>query len=381
MTSLRRRRPLEIWPAYVDATASLLMVVVFVLLVAVVGQQFLTLAIGDRDTALARLTAQVNSLSELLSLEESRSAELDAELALRSASLARAESSLIDLTAQLQQREAELAESSATIATQSTELSEQARQMARLSAQIAALETLRDRIRDELAGVLSERDDIQARLSQELQERITRLAEVERLNTQIAEVRRQLAEISRTLDLRTAELDARDLEIRDLGNKLNLALANEAARLQRYRSEFFGRLREALADTPGVEIVGDRFVLPSELLFASGSDELDAGGRRQAATLAAMLDTLMREIPTDIDWILRIDGHTDRRPIHTERFPSNWELSTARAISLARELMRSGVPATRLAPTGFAEFHPLDAGEGDAALARNRRIELKLSSR
>jgi len=164
MTSLRRRRPLEIWPAYVDATASLLMVVVFVLLVAVVGQQFLTLAIGDRDTALTRLTAQVNSLSELLSLEESRSAELDAELALRSASLARAESSLIDLTAQLQQRETELAESNATIATQSTELSEQARQMARLSAQITALEILRDRIRDELAGVLSERDEIQARL-------------------------------------------------------------------------------------------------------------------------------------------------------------------------------------------------------------------------
>ncbi len=154
-----------------------------------------------------------------------------------------------------------------------------------------------------------------------------------------------------------------------------------AQQLKRYRSAFFGRLREALADYPGIRIVGDRFVLPSGLLFASGSDELGDDGRKQVARLAASLKDLAARIPSDLDWVLRIDGHTDARAIHSERFPSNWDLSAARAIRIVRALAAHGIPERRLAATGFAEHHPIDTQETPEAYARNRRIEIKLTSR
>ena len=169
--------------------------------------------------------------------------------------------------------------------------------------------------------------------------------------------------------------------IEDLGQRLNTALASKARQLQRYRSEFFGRLSEALGQYPDIRIEGDRFILPSELLFESGSDQLGAEGRQQVARLARTLNEIAAIIPADIDWILRVDGHTDRRPINSERFQSNWELSAARAISLVRQMAASGVPLARMAAAGFAEYHPVDPAETATAYARNRRIELKLTSR
>ena len=169
--------------------------------------------------------------------------------------------------------------------------------------------------------------------------------------------------------------------IEDLGQRLNTALASKARQLQRYRSEFFGRLREALGQYPDIRIEGDRFILPSELLFESGSDQLGAEGRQQVARLALTLNEIAAIIPADIDWILRVDGHTDRRPINSERFQSNWELSAARAISLVRQMAENDVPLARMAAAGFADYHPVDLATTAAAYARNRRIELKLTSR
>ena len=151
--------------------------------------------------------------------------------------------------------------------------------------------------------------------------------------------------------------------------------------LQRYRSEFFGRLRDALSDYPDIRIEGDRFVLPSELLFESGSDKLGLAGQRQVMKLANTLREVAQIIPEDIDWVLRIDGHTDKRPISNSHFRSNWELSSARAISIVRAMINKGIPARRLAATGFAEYHPVDTADTAKAYARNRRIELKLTSR
>ena len=169
--------------------------------------------------------------------------------------------------------------------------------------------------------------------------------------------------------------------IADLGRRLNLALAGKVEELQRYRSEFFGRLRELLGNRAGIRVVDDRFVFQSEVLFASGSAALEVAGERQMAQLALTLLEIAREIPPDIPWILRVDGHTDSVPIRTTQFPSNWELSTARAISVVRYLTSQGIPPERLAATGFGEFQPIDRRDDEIGFRRNRRIELKLTSR
>jgi chemotaxis protein MotB len=206
-------------------------------------------------------------------------------------------------------------------------------------------------------------------------------AEVALLSQQITNLRRQLEEISRALDVAEAEKSAQEAKIKELGKRLNIALARRVNELERYRSEFFGRLREILGDNPYVRIEGDRFVLQSELLFASGSASLGEEGRRHLAKLAAFLKELSKDIPKDIEWILRIDGHTDRVPIHNERFASNWELSTSRALSVVQFLASQGISESRMAAAGFSQFHPIDAADTPEAYRKNRRIEIKLTSR
>jgi chemotaxis protein MotB len=171
------------------------------------------------------------------------------------------------------------------------------------------------------------------------------------------------------------------VKIANLGQRLNTALASKVQELAGYRSEFFGRLRKVLGNRQGIQIVGDRFVFQSEVLFASGSDELAPAGRLQMAKLGETLKEISAGIPSDINWVLRVDGHTDRIPIKTLQFPSNWELSAARAISVVKFLVSQGIPANRFAATGFGEFQPLDARNDEFAFRRNRRIELKLDQR
>ncbi|MFQ5937006.1 MAG: peptidoglycan -binding protein, partial [Acidiferrobacterales bacterium] len=216
-------------------------------------------------------------------------------------------------------------------------------------------------------------------LAQEQQLSVRAQSRVDLLTQQIAALRDQLSRLTAALDVAEAKVKDQKVEIAELGRRLNLALARKVEELNRYRSEFFGRLREVLGEHPSIRIVGDRFVFQSELLFPSASATLVPEGRRQLGELAKTLKIVTREIPTDIDWILRVDGHTDRRPIRTQRFPSNWELSTARALSVVEYLNSQGIPARRLAATGFGEFHPLDNASTPQAYARNRRIEIKLT--
>ena len=172
-----------------------------------------------------------------------------------------------------------------------------------------------------------------------------------------------------------------DLKIADLGSRLNIALAQRVQELSRYRSDCFGRLREILGNRPDVRIVGDRFVFQSEVLFAPGSADLSDNAKKQLLPVAQALKDISSKIPSDINWVLRVDGHTDKRPITTAQFPSNWELSTARAISVVRFFMDQGIPANRLVAAGFGEYQPIDTGDSEAAYRRNRRIELKLTER
>jgi len=208
-------------------------------------------------------------------------------------------------------------------------------------------------------------------------------ADVDRLNAQVAELRAQLGQISAALGTSEAKGRADQQIIDDLGQRLQVALAEKVAEMARYRSEFFGRLREVLGDRPDVRVVGDRFVFQSEVLFPSGSADLSPEGRATLSAFARTLLEIARDIPPDVSWVLRVDGHTDRVPISSNlsaRFPSNWELSAARALSVVKFLVSRGVPSKRLAATGFGEFQPLDDG-GAASNPRNRRIEMRLTDR
>ena len=194
-------------------------------------------------------------------------------------------------------------------------------------------------------------------------------------------IRQQLADISAALEIAETKAKQQDVQIAELGKKLNTALASKVQELARYRSEFFGRLREILGDREDIQIVGDRFVFRSDVFFDSGSAELGAEGRDQLDVLATTLILLLPDIPPEIDWVLRIDGHTDDRPISSSQFPSNWDLSTARAVAVVKYLATRGIPADRLAAAGFGEFRPIDTSGTEDGRRKNRRIEIKLDQR
>jgi chemotaxis protein MotB len=437
MSRSRVERTSNIWPGFVDALATLLLVITFLLAVFVLAYFFISQALSGRDAALERLNRQVNELAELLSLERQANAELRLNVTQLSASLQRSNEERETLTLRLaplleraEQAEAALADVQRTIETDRETLELSLAEVESLRRDIETLRTVRAQLeadvgrlvaeleqRDQDIGALRDRRaELEAQLADEqertllaqkevearevrLSELLDLYADVERdleaerelsagaqrqvalLNQQIAALREQLTRIEAALQASEAQADEQKVVIADLGRRLNLALASKVEELARYRSEFFGRLREVLGDRPYIRIVGDRFVFQSEVLFDSGSAELNEEGKLQLAVLAETLLRIARQIPPELEWILRVDGHTDKIPIATARYPSNWELSAARALSVAHFFIDQGVPPERLAAAGFGEFQPIDKRNDEIALRRNRRIELKLDQR
>jgi chemotaxis protein MotB len=377
----RRQRPLEAWPGYVDVLSTLLMVIVFVLMVFVVAQMFLSLALSGRDDALAKLNAQVLEIASMLAMEQKSAEDLRDQLAQMSGELAGSTAERDALKDQLTvvigerdaaQRQSALSEEQAKkLAEAYATIDADRARITALVADIAALQSLKDDLAQKLLGADAEKQKItdEARLQMEI------------LNQQTLALRNELARISELLEASEAKAKDQEVQIVDLGNRLNAALASKVEELARYRSEFFGRLREVLGEREDIRIVGDRFVFQSEVLFASGSATIEDAGKAQLDDLATTLILLSMNIPDDLDWVLRIDGHTDRRPIATYQFPSNWELSTARAVAVAKYLISRGLPPQRMVTAGYAEFRPLDEADNDAAYNKNRRIEFKLDQR
>ncbi|MSP83000.1 MAG: peptidoglycan -binding protein [Alphaproteobacteria bacterium] len=351
----------------------------------------LSAAITARETAVEELARARDDLAERA--QEVASTEADLTLKLSEIeSLRRDIAALEDLRRQLESEVTKLA----------VGLEDSKDQLALLTADTASLRDRSKELEARMADAeertmlaqteieqreirLSELVDLLALADRDLKDERTLSAEAQTqvalLNQQIAALREQLAALSEALDLVKVEAEDKDIQIADLGRKLNLALASKVQELERYRSEFFGRLREVLGEHPDVRIEGDRFVFQSEVLFASGSADLGAEGKTQLGAIAATLLEIAATIPTDLHWILRVDGHTDIVPINNLLYPSNWELSTARAISVVRFLISQGVPANRLVAAGFGEFQPMDARDDEIGRRRNRRIELKLDQR
>ena len=327
------------WPGFVDALSTLILAIVFILSVFVVVQFYLSQQVTGKDKALEQLNAKIAQLNELLSLETIGK---------------------LNLTDQLSQ----------------------------MRAGLATAEAERDRVKGLYEGLASSGNSASSRASElskalDSEKNISSraLAQVEVLNQQISALRRQLAALEEALDASEKRDKESQTRITDLGQRLNVALAQRVQELSRYRSEFFGRLRAILGDRPDIRVVGDRFVFQSEVFFDTGQAVLLPEGRAELDKLADALKDLDKKIPSEIGWVLRVDGHTDVRPISSPQFKSNWELSSARAISVVQYLVSLGVPPQRLVAAGFGEFQPLDPANTEEAYKRNRRIELKLTER
>ena len=354
MNSLaRRRRGLDIWPGFVDALTSLILVMVFVLLLFAVGQFVLSQTLVGKNKALADLNAQIAQLAQTLSLAQDAKAKLDTKVNELSASLGQSNTAL----------DAAHAEA------------------AKLSADIAALTELKTQLEQQVAQMAAQLDTSKKDLVAATDLNAKSAAQVELLNRQLAAVQDQLKQITAALEIANKNVKDKDVKIAELGKELNIALANKINQLEKYRSEFFGKLREALGNRPDIQVVGDRFVVPTDILFDTGSAELSPDAQASMAKLAKTLNEVVAEIPSSLDWVLRIDGHTDKRPIHTDQFPSNWELSTARATAIVKQLAVQGIQPRHLSANGFGQFQPLDPKDSEAAYAKNRRIEIQLTNR
>ncbi|MDB5527175.1 MAG: peptidoglycan -binding protein [Devosia sp.] len=333
----RRRIEANYWPGFVDALSSLLLVIIFLLSLFMVTQFFLNTEIQGKDTALSRLNSQIAELTDLLQLERGNADDLNSQIANLQATLATTTAENTDLTGQLAGVGNGLAGKDETIAGLNAELSQAQDMSDEANAQVALL------------------------------------------NQQLAALRTQIGALEQALDASESRDTESRTQIADLGKRLNLALAQRVQDLSRYRSDFFGRLRQILEGRADVRIVGDRFVFQSEVLFDPGQANVQPAGTPDLDALADAILQLETEIPPDINWVLRIDGHTDKRPISNAQFPSNWELSASRAISVAKYLVSKGVSPNRLIAAGFGEFTPLDPGDTEEAYRRNRRIEFKLT--
>jgi chemotaxis protein MotB len=326
------------WPGFVDALSTLVLSIVFLLSVFLVVQFFLSQEVTGKDKALEQLNAKIAQLNDLLSLEKLGKISLSDEVS-------------------------------------------------QLKAGLASTESERDRVKGLYEGLAGAPDatgranELNKALDSEKGVSSRALAQIEVLTQQISALRRQLAALEEALDASEKRDKESQGRIADLGQRLNVALAQRVQELSRYRSEFFGRLRAILGNRPDIRIVGDRFVFQSEVFFDTGQAQLLPEGRAELDKLASALIDLDKQIPSEIAWVLRVDGHTDVRPISSPIFKSNWDLSSARAISVVQYLVSLGVPPQRLVAAGFAEFQPLDTAQTEDAYKRNRRIELKLTER
>jgi len=383
------------WPGFVDALATLLMVIIFVLLVFVLIQVNLAYRVAGQDATMNDMRAQIVSLGDLLNLERKANDELKDELAGISSVLdatTKERDSLVtqlaNATATLSLRDSAIRQLTA-IQAQTEESLEAARQT--IAERVAALEAIELTLAEAQAKLMKSEVEIAdaaarnvsslARISELETKNAASQAEVAQMTNAVTALRLRIEELTSLLAEKEAQAARDKIAIASLGKSLNNALASRVQELQRFRSEFFGRLREVLRGRDDVRIVGDRFVFQSEVLFAQGAASLGPEGEEKLGQLAVALNQIAAEIPEDIDWILQVEGHTDDIPVRAGRFADNWDLSTERALSVVRFLAESGLPANRLAAAGYGEFQPLDDAGSDEARRRNRRIEMKLTQR
>ncbi len=369
------RRPENFtWPGFVDVLATLLMVIIFVLMVFVLIQVNLAYRVSGQDETLGKMRQELVSLGELLNIERNASADLAADLA-------RIANQLTTTTSERDALMAQLATATAALDARTNELDRLGQLQSATEAELAETVAALAKSTTDLGDANARNSNNLGKISALEDQNAASRAEIIQMTNALTALRQRMEDLRALLAEKEAQAARDKVAIASLGKSLNNALASRVQELKNFRSEFFGRLREYLSGRDDVQIVGDRFVFQSEVLFAAGQADIGPAGEEQLAKLALALGEIADSIPADIQWILQVDGHTDNVPIRAGRYADNWDLSTERALSVVRFLARNGVPATRLAATGYGEFQPLDTGESDDARRRNRRIELKITQR
>lgn len=335
----KHRSGLDIWPGYVDALSTMLMMVALVLVIMMAAQFALSNALNTREVQMSELAARLQKLTDALNVEKTTSEDLRGK------------------KAQLEAHMKQVQDETSVIRNRLTESE------------------------GKLSGLVGERDAAKREMDKAFQETSS-------LKVQLSDMVKQIEDLNKKLSLLTADLATakssitdKEIKIKDLDAKLKKKMLQKVEELSEYRSEFFGRLKKALGNRSDIKIVGDRFVFQSEVFFQSASADLQDSGKEQLSKLAETLKQIATTIPKDINWILSVVGHTDKRPINSPQFRSNWELSAARAISVVKFLVEQGIPPERLSATGYGEYQPTDPGNDDAALSRNRRIEIKFNQK
>ncbi|MGC6484459.1 MAG: peptidoglycan-binding protein [Candidatus Puniceispirillales bacterium] len=381
-----------IWPGFVDGLATLLMVIIFVLMVFFLIQTNLAVRVSGQDQTLTKLRSEISTLAELLNLERSRAGDLLLDNQRLEGALASAETTIEGLNSRIAALEESLGLATARNDDLATRLETAIERAGAAETEAASKQAVIDQRNLEIENLAARLAAMEQAYEAQLAERNTEIAnrdetiratrqEILLLTQSINALKMKLGQLQALLDEKEEEARLAKEASLNLTRKLNDALSSKVAELQRFRSEFFGRLRDILKDRADIRIVGDRFVFQSEVLFDLGSADIGAEGQKQLLELSTALREISDSIPTDIDWVLQVSGHTDDLPINTPLYRDNWDLSSARAISVVRYLILAGVDPDRLSATGFGEFQPIDNRDNDAARARNRRIELKLTQR
>ena len=379
MAAISRRREGAdyTWPGYVDALTTLLMVLIFLLSIFSVAQFTLSTVLSSRETAIDSLNKQVGDLVSQLSLEKRSAEDLAKDVARLTLLSRKLQAEREKLTADVTSAQAERDRLAAMLKDATQQVEAKTSETTDMQKEIERQKLELTRLAAALAAANNEKGKLFSDLTEEQKQTAEQKAAVVRMTAELNALKDELSRLNAALEAADAKAKEQNAQIIDLGQKLNRALASKVEELARYRSEFFGRLREALAGQRDVQIVGDRFVFQSEVLFPSGSAQLQQSGEKQLASVAQRLIEIASKIPKEINWVLQVDGHTDNKPINTPAFPSNWELSAARAIAVVKFLNAQGIPNERLAAAGYGEYQPLSMMD----TARNRRIELKLTNR
>ena len=325
------------------------------------------LDITELNEIIARITEELS-----LSLEEKE--ELRGKLSSLNEEQQNLKSKLQELSGENEVLVGQLSDSQGRIQSLLESLSSSKGENEILETQISSVENQNQSLKDQISSL--EQDSVIQTTS--LNEALSKIS---RLSEDIKILSNEIQMLNNLLDSKEAEIASNKIELGELGDRLNRVLTSELYKLQKYRSEFFGQLSDTLGEREDIQIKGDRFVFQSEILFESGSADIQAGGRVALSLIAKTLIDLTNQIPTDLNWILQVDGHTDKIPIATTRFPSNWELSHARALEVVKFFIQQGIPADKLSANGYGEHQPISLGSSPEDLKLNRRIELKITQR
>ena len=373
LNKIRRKHVDYTWPGFVDALSSLLMVIIFVLMIFVLSQFFLSQKMNGQDEALVKLKTNLIELSELLSIERNVTIELTSSLTIFENKINIIQSKLEQEKIKNDNNKEKLQQNEKTIRLSKFKISE-------------LEEILNKKIEEVLNSkntILSLENNLQKRKSEVEIKTDTLKANKEEINKLTAasiQLRNKLSQIQTLLTAYKAKDKKDNVKTLNIGKDLNSALARRVEELQKFKSEFFGRVKELIKDRPEIRIVGDRFVFQSEVLFSIGSVEIGPKGQLEMINLASTLVEIEKSLPTDIDWILQIEGHTDNLPVKEgQTYKDNWELSTKRALSVLRFLIKQGINPSRLSASGYGSFQPIDINNNANARKKNRRIEMTIT--